>query len=136
MVINKVEEIFPLLEDYKIDFWAYNPLAGGLLTGKYIQKERELVSDSRFKNNSIYQSIFWKDEILETYSDFFHTNDCLETSFHWLEKYSCLRSNDKIILGVSTKEQLKSNITIIKNNIRYIIWLKKLIILMINIIFQ
>jgi len=116
LISRKVEEIFPLLEDYKIDFWAYNPLAGGLLTGKYIKKDLDLVSDSRFKNNSIYKTIFWKDEILETYSDFFNTSDCLETSFHWLEKYSSLRHQDKIILGVSTKEQLKSNIKIIKDN--------------------
>ena len=116
LISRKVEELFPLLDENNMDFWAYNPLAGGLLSGKYIKKDLELVSDSRFKNNSIYQNIFWKQEILETYSDFFHTSDCLETSFHWLEKYSSLRPTDKIILGVSTKEQLKSNINIVKKN--------------------
>jgi len=35
LVARKVEDIFPLIREHGIDFWAYNPLAGGLLTGKY-----------------------------------------------------------------------------------------------------
>jgi aflatoxin B1 aldehyde reductase len=43
LISRKVEEIFPLLNEYNIDFWAYNPLAGGLLTGKY--KDCKNISD-------------------------------------------------------------------------------------------
>jgi aryl-alcohol dehydrogenase-like predicted oxidoreductase len=32
LLARNVEEIFPLLKDNNIEFWAYNPLAGGLLT--------------------------------------------------------------------------------------------------------
>jgi aflatoxin B1 aldehyde reductase len=63
LIARKIEEIFPLLDEYNIDFWAYNPLAGGLLTGKY--NNLELNYNCRFKNNEIYQNIFWKKEILE-----------------------------------------------------------------------
>ena len=51
MICRKVEEIFPLLDDYNIDFWAYNPLAGGLLSGKY--KDGIPESNTRFSSNSI-----------------------------------------------------------------------------------
>ena len=34
-------------------------------------------------------------------------------------KYSKLKENDKIIIGVSTLEQLKSNINIINKNVIY-----------------
>ena len=117
LISRKVEELFPLLTNYNIEFWAYNPLAGGLLTGKY--KNKNLEHDSRFKNNNIYQNIFWKEEILNNFEDFLSNEKCTEYAFQWLKKYSKLRSNDKIILGVSTIEQLSNNITIMNNNVNY-----------------
>jgi aflatoxin B1 aldehyde reductase len=115
LVSRKIEEIFPLLNDYYIEFWAYNPLAGGLLTGKY-NKETNMynTSNNRFKNNKIYQNIFWKEPILTHLEDFFKQGKCLEKSFHWLQYYSRLRKNDKIILGVSTFKQLERNIEVLK----------------------
>lgn len=117
LISRKVEEIFPLLNEYDIEFWGYNPLAGGLLTGKYNNKNLE--NDSRFKNNKIYQNIFWKDEIFNNLEDFFKLDNNIEHSFHWLLKYSKLRKDDKIILGVSTVEQLNSNLNIINKKINY-----------------
>jgi len=116
LISRKVEVIFPILNEYNIEFWAYNPLAGGLLTGKY---KNELVDNSRFKNNKIYQNIFWKDEIINNLNDFFKLQDPIEKSFHWLIKHSKLRENDKIILGVSTIDQLESNLKIINKNLLY-----------------
>jgi aflatoxin B1 aldehyde reductase len=94
-------------------FWAYNPLAGGLLTGKYAFNHDN--NNSRFKDNKIYQNIFWKPEIINELSDFFTMPLSLEYSLKWLLIYSKLRQNDKIILGVSTIEQLDNNINIINN---------------------
>ena len=111
IICRKVEEIFPILDDYKIDFWGYNPLAGGLLTGKYYGNKFD--EDSRFKNNKIYQNIFWKEEIVNKLDDFLSSPMCLEYSLQWLFKYSKLREKDTIILGVSTIEQLDNNISII-----------------------
>ena len=78
LVSRKIEEIFPLLDDYSIEFWAYNPLAGGLLTGKYntqtnMYNKSTESENSRFKNNKIYQNIFWKEPILNHLEDFFKT---------------------------------------------------------------
>jgi len=115
LVSRKVEEIFPLLSEYSIGFWAYNPLAGGLLTGKYknIEKPGEMEENSRFKNNKIYQNIFWKEPILTNLEDFFLQGKCIENSFYWLQNLSSLRKNDKIILGVSSLNQLERNMSIL-----------------------
>ena len=158
LISRKVEEIFPILDDNHIEFWGYNPLAGGLLTGKY--KNKDLSNNSRFKDNNIYQNIFWKDKILSNCDEMFNylldaqqgdaqqgdaqqgdaqqsdaqqsdaqQSDAqqsdgvhphmVEYSLQWLIKYSKLRQNDKIILGVSTKEQLETNLTIINTDVNY-----------------
>lgn len=115
LVSRKVEEIFPLLNDHQIDFWAYNPLAGGLLTGKYNNNIfcDSIQENSRFKNNSIYQNIFWKPKLNQDLNDFFiknHISNPTAYSLQWLKSNSLLKSTDKIVMGVSTVEQLNYNI--------------------------
>ena len=116
LISRKVEEIFPLLSEYSIEFWSYNPLAGGLLTGKYkdFTSPEEIVDNSRFKNNKIYQNIFWKEPVITHLNDFFQKENCVEKSFYWLKNHSKLRKNDKIIIGASTIEQLERNMNILK----------------------
>jgi aflatoxin B1 aldehyde reductase len=113
LIARKVEELFPIIDD--MEFWAYNPLAGGLLTGKY---KSGLKEDSRFKDNQIYQNIFWKPEIIDSLSDFYKMDKNLEYALLWLRDHSKLRSKDKIILGVSTLEQLGTNMKILESNIQ------------------
>jgi aflatoxin B1 aldehyde reductase len=125
LISRKVEEIFPLLRENEIEFWAYNPLAGGLLTGKYrdFKNSSEIIDDSRFKNNSIYQSIFWKPEIIENkkMQEFFQlgygdgNQKCIEYSFKWLQKYSKMSGGDKIVMGCSNVEQLTTSMDILQN---------------------
>ena len=119
IICRKVEEIFPLLDEYNMDFWAYNPLAGGLLTGKYRGYDLNSIGDSRFKDNRIYQNIFWKEEILNCLTNYWtlgDNNKCIETAYQWLNKYSKLREPDKIIIGVSTVGQLENNLKLFKND--------------------
>jgi aflatoxin B1 aldehyde reductase len=108
LLARRVEELFPLLEREKIQFWSYNPLAGGLLTGKY-KTPAIPTTPSRFTNNGIYQSIFWKPALWETWGTFFQEGDPLTTSLSWLQHHSCMRAEDRIVVGVSTPEQWKTN---------------------------
>jgi aflatoxin B1 aldehyde reductase len=117
IICRKVEEIFPILDNYNMNFWAYNPLAGGLLTGKYTIPN--VLDKSRFKDNKIYQNIFWKQEIINELDDYLKSPRCLEYSLQWLFKYSKLHENDKVILGVSTVEQLDNNIKLINKKAEY-----------------
>ena len=120
LISRKVEEIFPLLDSYDIEFWAYNPLAGGLLSGKYLN-DMSMTTNSRFKDNKIYQNIFWKPEILDHLSSHYikKPEQCLDDSFHWLQYFSKLRKQDKMIIGASTIEQLNKNINIIKTPVSF-----------------
>ncbi len=117
IICRKVEEVFPILDNYNINFWGYNPLAGGLLTGKY--STTDFSGNSRFKDNKIYQNIFWKPEIINELDDFLKSPHCLEYSLQWLFKYSKLHENDKVIMGVSTIEQLDNNIKLINKPTQY-----------------
>jgi len=122
LVCRRVEEIFPLLDEHCIEFWGYNPLAGGLLTGKYREGVRRgdgswggpgIESSNRFKNNAIYQNIFWKEPILTELNKVFGdmtVPECTKMSLRWLQKHSILRSDDKIIMGVSSIKQCQENL--------------------------
>lgn len=117
LVARNVEEIFPLLNKHNIEFWAYNPLAGGLLTGKYKETKLDNIPLCRFRNNETYINIFWKPQIMEHLnSHFFHfkKEKCLKYSFKWLKSYSKMRDTDKIIIGASTITQLTENLDTLK----------------------
>jgi aflatoxin B1 aldehyde reductase len=132
LIARKIEEIFPTLNKHGIEFWAYNPLAGGLLTGKYNTKLKENLPLGRFKNNLIYQNIFWKEPIIKQLnSHFFHfkKEKCLQYSYKWLNSYSKMNNKDKIIIGASSIEQLDQNLKILqkeKNSIDNLITMKYL----------
>lgn len=119
IVCRKVEEMFPLLNEYNIDFWGYNPLAGGLLTGKYRNLKEDL-PESRFKNNSIYQNIFWKNEILQMLENLWLKNDdYLDIALLWFRQGSQMRKNDRVILGVSSVSQYQNNMNSFNSNKDY-----------------
>ena len=62
LICRKVEVLFPILDDNCIEFWAHNPLADELLTGKYKCKYNPIpVNSNCFQNNQICQNIFWKE---------------------------------------------------------------------------
>jgi len=128
LICRRVEEIFPLLDEYDIEFWGYNPLAGGLLTGKYRDcigncigncigsciSVNNSINDNRFKNNDIYKNIFWKEPILTELSKLYTDltiPKCTEYSLQWLHHQSKLRYNDKIIMGVSSVNQCTENLS-------------------------
>ncbi len=57
-------ELFPCLRHYDISFYAYNPLAGGLLTGKY-QSILSIPDTGRFRKDYGYRSRYWKDDYFQ-----------------------------------------------------------------------
>jgi aflatoxin B1 aldehyde reductase len=117
LLSRRIEELFPLLDDHGIEFWAYNPLAGGLLTGKYHQSvNQQHPQGNRFHNNAIYQSIFMKPAILDACNQLYHEvgDRMLPLSLKWLQTGSLLRPQDKIIMGASSVEQLEENTRILE----------------------
>lgn len=53
-------EYFRFAARYRLHTTIYNPLAGGLLTGKHVQ-DKSTVQGSRFDNNAFYQKRYWSD---------------------------------------------------------------------------
>lgn len=111
VLCRKVEEVFPLLEKEGMCFWAYNPLCGGLVSGK---KSKE---SGRF-SNPIYQSIFWNDDMVnvcQTLNTLAHSHSMkgggIELALCWLRDHSKLdfKRNDAILLGASTVSQFQQN---------------------------
>lgn len=110
-------ELFPCLRNYGISFYAYNPLAGGLLTGKYLSVD-EIPDAGRFSLHNNYQSRYWKKEYfqvlqkLEEACGEFHLKPT-DAALSWLVNHSKLSSEqgDGIIIGVSKIEHLKQNMT-------------------------
>jgi aflatoxin B1 aldehyde reductase len=115
-------ELFPCLRHYGLKFYAYNPLAGGLLTGKYssyVTKPEE----GRFNNNKMYQERFWKPEYFNAIQ--FFQEICKDykispanAALSWLANHSFLSSekNDGIIIGASSQKHFEENLTACKTD--------------------
>ena len=109
-------ELFPCLRNYGIRFYAYNPLAGGLLSGKYTSIDA-LPEDGRFGIRTNYRERYWKQDyfsVLEAFSA-----ACADAgiepaaaALRWLAHHSQLDATkgDGVILGASRIEQLEENL--------------------------
>ena len=108
-------ELFPCLRNYGISFYAYNPLAGGLLTGKY-QSVEQLPDSGRFALRNGYQQRYWKKDYFRVLQKL--AEKCREyglkptqAALSWLVNHSHLdpEQGDGIILGVTRIEHLSEN---------------------------
>ncbi len=114
---RKVEnELFPALRKLGIRFYAFNPLAGGLLSGKYSSYEETPVP-GRFTARPNYLDRYWK----RSYFDAIKKLEavCQETeiplaeaAYRWLSFHSCLDSSrgDGILVGASNIKHLNQNL--------------------------
>ncbi len=110
-------ELFPALRHFGIRFYAYNPLAGGLLSGKYGQIHA-LPKEGRFALKSAYRDRFWKEgyfqalEIIES-AVAAAGLPMLPTALRWLMHHSLLRGagGDGVILAASNPRQWEENLS-------------------------
>ena len=113
---NTENELFLCLQHYKMRFYAFNPLAGGLLTGKHLDFEK-MPEDGRFHRLASYRKRYWKPSYIEAVK--LITEICVslnikpaEAAYRWLAFHSKLNdiNNDAIIIGASSIEQFNSNL--------------------------
>jgi len=105
------EEYLPFCKRFGVAVIAYNPLAGGLLTGKH-SRNRGPLEGTRFDGNKLYLDRYW-------HPDYFAAVEGLKTiargagktlvelSFQWLLSQPQV---DSVILGASRPEQLEENL--------------------------
>ena len=113
-------ELFECLGHYGIRFYAYNPLAGGLLTGKH----KSFTDDpeaGRFLNNDGYQDRYWTEAYFSAMQLFVGACESAsivpgDAAIRWLVHHSRLSAayDDGIILGASKLEHLVSNLDALK----------------------
>jgi aflatoxin B1 aldehyde reductase len=108
-------ELFPCLRNYGMRFYAYNPLAGGLLTGKHLSMQ-QIPEDGRFNRERGYLDRYWKQDyfaVLQELQAYCADNGIkpVEVAMSWLVNHSCLDSSlgDGIILGASSLNHLEQN---------------------------
>jgi aflatoxin B1 aldehyde reductase len=116
------EELVPCCRKYGIDLLVYNPLAGGVLSGRYKSKE-ESHQEGRYSDTDpvvgkMYRDRYLKDSNFEALKVIKpvaerHELSLLEIAFRWCVHHSKLRvmdGNDGIVIGISSLTQLKANL--------------------------
>ncbi|XP_051028095.1 aflatoxin B1 aldehyde reductase member 3-like [Acomys russatus] len=123
------KELLPCLRHFGLRFYAFNPLAGGLLTGRYKYQDKDTEQpESRFFGNQFSQinmDRYWKEEhfkgialvekaLKATYGT--GAPSMTSAALRWMYHHSQLQGayGDAVILGMSSLEQLQQNLALIE----------------------
>ncbi|KAH8799778.1 NADP-dependent oxidoreductase domain-containing protein [Xylogone sp. PMI_703] len=117
------DELIPCLRHYGIEFYAYNPLAGGFLTDRY-QREGSDRSNTgeRFDPKSFqgtaYRQRYWNDAYFDALDIIRPLAKKLgmttaEAALRWANHHSAMKKKygDAVIIGASSAMQLEENLT-------------------------
>ena len=105
------EEYLAFCKRFNVAVVPYNPLAGGLLTGKH-SKQRGPNVGTRFDGNKMYLDRYWHDDYFAAVEELAGIaraagKTLVELAFQWLLSQAQV---DSIILGASRIEQLDENL--------------------------
>ncbi|KAM0282062.1 hypothetical protein ACHAO9_010383 [Fusarium lateritium] len=120
-------ELFPCLKHYGITFYAFSPLAGSQLTGRYKRdtQDTDIESMSRFDPNTFqgrkYRRRFWNDAVFDALEVIReaagkHNLTEMDCAFRWIAHHSKLdvARGDAVIIGASSKKQLEENLRLLE----------------------
>jgi 1-deoxyxylulose-5-phosphate synthase len=104
------QEYLPMCKEFSISTVVYNPLAGGLLTGKH--RHSQVSPGTRFDNNKLYQDRYWHEQYFQAVERLKQIaqsagRSMVSLSLNWLLHHAAA---DCIILGASSMEQLNQNL--------------------------
>ena len=114
-------ELFKCLDNYGMRFHAYNPLAGGAFSKNFGASDA-VAAGSRFDSSTVqgklYRNHYWNDAYLDALAEIRrscedHGLDPISAALRWLTHHSQLKAerNDGVIIGASSLEQLRQNLT-------------------------
>ncbi|KAG8802028.1 hypothetical protein FRC16_010553 [Serendipita sp. 398] len=116
-------ELFPVLRKYGIAFYAYNPLSGGFLTGRYVDSDSKIEQGSRFDDTKgtsqsvAYRKRYWNDHNFEALSIIAEAAakenlTVAEVALRWMSHHSLMRREfgDAVIIGASKSAHLEQNL--------------------------
>jgi aryl-alcohol dehydrogenase-like predicted oxidoreductase len=105
------DEYLPFCKHFGVAVVSYNPLAGGLLTGKH-SRQSGPAPGTRFDGNKLYQDRYWHHDDFAAVEELRTIaaeagKTLVELAFQWLLSQPAV---DSIILGASRVEQLQENL--------------------------
>ncbi|PVG04146.1 Aldo/keto reductase [Serendipita vermifera] len=116
-------ELFPALRKFGISFYAYNPLSGGFLTGRYKDAASQVEPGSRFdtskgtSQSTNYRKRYWNDHNFQALSIIAEAAEkenltISEVALRWMSHHSLMKRehHDAVIIGASKKEHLEQNL--------------------------
>lgn len=103
-------EFLPMARELGVAVAAYNPLAGGLLTGK--QSRQGPLAQTRFDGNRLYLDRYWHEAMFDAVEELRRAaaeagRSLISVSLNWLLHHTPAQS---VILGASRMEQLEENV--------------------------
>ena len=103
-------EYLPMTKEFGVSTVVYNPLAGGLLTGK--QKRGTPIAGTRFDKNQMYLNRYWHDAYFAAVDELLAIaqragRSPVSLALNWLLHHTAA---DCVILGASKVEQLDENL--------------------------
>jgi 1-deoxyxylulose-5-phosphate synthase len=106
------QEYLPFCKRFGVSTVVFNPLAGGLLTGKQ-QRERPLAG-TRFDNNQMYLDRFWHPAYFDAVEELRKAaakagRSMIDLALNWLLFHT---ATDCVILGASKIEQLEESLEV------------------------
>jgi len=105
------QEYLPMCREFGLSTVVYNPLAGGLLTGKHARGATP-TTGTRFDSNEMYQQRYWRESLFDAVESLRPIADrerrsLISLSLAWLLHHS---PADCVILGASRPDQLRENL--------------------------
>lgn len=107
------QEFIPFAKEFGVSIIAYNPLAGGLLTGKH--RGESVTPGTRFDKSTMYLDRYWHRENFYAIERLHSAAEIagrslVSLSLNWLLNHT---ATDCVILGASNLEQLEQNIAVL-----------------------
>jgi aryl-alcohol dehydrogenase-like predicted oxidoreductase len=104
------QEYLAMCKQFGVSTVVYNPLAGGLLTGKH--RQSQVIPGTRFDNNKLYQDRYWHEQYFQAVERLKEIarsagRSMVSLSLNWLLHHTVA---DCVILGASSMEQLNQNL--------------------------
>jgi 1-deoxyxylulose-5-phosphate synthase len=104
------QEYLPMCKEFGVSTVVYNPLAGGMLTGK--QKRDAPLPGTRFDGNQMYLGRYWNEQDFDAVAALLDIaraagRSPVSLALNWLLHHT---ATDCVILGASKLEQLEENL--------------------------
>jgi aryl-alcohol dehydrogenase-like predicted oxidoreductase len=107
------QEYVPFCKEFGVSMIVYNPLAGGMLTGK--QHRDRPIAGTRFDNNQMYLDRYWHPAYFDAVDELQRVagaagRTLVDLALNWLLFHS---ATDCVILGASKVAHLEQNLDVI-----------------------